>query len=333
MQAWSVSSMLSSTYRSSESFRPMPDIKTSLIFTALLATVATIALLSASCTKKSLDDASGLGELMQEPVDLPGLHNVVRATSDVWSGAEPKGDEAFETLRALGVRTIVSVDGAKPDVDTARQYGMRYIHLPFGYDGVPADITLGLKAVVDEADKPIYVHCHHGKHRGPTAVAIIMRLEGIDARTADRFMHLAGTGTNYTGLWRDVASFKQPAPDVELPTLVEVAPTGTLVVEMAKLSRVYERLQSLELNDWQPMADHPDLSAAQEALILYEMFYELHRNRDADVPADQHARFAASVKHADAMLNALRQADTSAASAHLRRLDADCKSCHKAYRD
>ena len=51
-------------------------------------------------------------------------------------GAEPHEDVAFAELAELGVRTVVSVDGAKPQADAARHHGLRYVHIPIGYDGV-----------------------------------------------------------------------------------------------------------------------------------------------------------------------------------------------------
>ena len=70
-------------------------------------------------------------------VDAPGLHNVYRLTDKLLSGSGPEGDEGFASLQQLGVKTVLSVDGARPDVARARRFGLRYVHLPIGYDGVP----------------------------------------------------------------------------------------------------------------------------------------------------------------------------------------------------
>ncbi|MBU6208995.1 MAG: hypothetical protein KGR22_03710, partial [Planctomycetes bacterium] len=64
-----------------------------------------------------------------KPLDLPGLHNLVAFHDDVWSGSVPEGDAGFDSLTSLGVRTIISVDGALPDLERARARGMRYVHL------------------------------------------------------------------------------------------------------------------------------------------------------------------------------------------------------------
>src|SRR4051812_27897995 len=68
--------------------------------------------------------------------DQTHLANAHVVTAKVISGAQPEGDESFKALEDLGVRTIVSVDGAAPDVGTARRYGLRYVHLPITYSGV-----------------------------------------------------------------------------------------------------------------------------------------------------------------------------------------------------
>ena len=72
-----------------------------------------------------------------ERLDLPGLENVYRLGPQLYSGGEPRGEEAFAALRALGIKTAISVDGATPDTETAQKFGIRYVHLPVGYDGIP----------------------------------------------------------------------------------------------------------------------------------------------------------------------------------------------------
>ncbi|HEX5033790.1 MAG TPA: hypothetical protein VFW62_04865, partial [bacterium] len=72
-----------------------------------------------------------------EKVAAKHLPNVVRVHSKVISGGLPEGDAGFKELQDLGVKTVISVDGARPDVDLAKKYGLRYVHLPHGYDGIP----------------------------------------------------------------------------------------------------------------------------------------------------------------------------------------------------
>src|SRR5436305_2113972 len=86
------------------------------------------------------------------PTKIAGapLQNVVRLHPQVLSGSQPETPEAFRKLRSLGVTTILSVDGARPDVAMAAKFGMRYVHLPHGYDGISESRSRELaKAVRD----------------------------------------------------------------------------------------------------------------------------------------------------------------------------------------
>src|SRR5690606_18255679 len=69
----------------------------------------------------------------------PAIENIHPLTPQLISGGQPKGDAAFSQLAEMGVKTIVSVDGAKPDLELAKKHGLRYVHIPIGYDGVGAE--------------------------------------------------------------------------------------------------------------------------------------------------------------------------------------------------
>src|SRR5262245_48501413 len=66
-------------------------------------------------------------------VDIVGLENLICVSERIYSGGQPQGEQAFQSLARLGVKTVVSVDGARPDVDAAHRNGLRYVHVPIGY--------------------------------------------------------------------------------------------------------------------------------------------------------------------------------------------------------
>ena len=109
--------------------------------------------------------ASFVGQQFSQAEDKPGLHNVRRVTDSILVGSEPGGEEAFRSLQSLGVQVILSVDGAAPNLELARKYGMRYIHIPIGYDGIDQQSALAMTRVARDIRGPLYVHCHHGRHR------------------------------------------------------------------------------------------------------------------------------------------------------------------------
>src|SRR4029453_11584488 len=131
-------------------------------------------------------------------IDSELLPNAYRLADKVISGGQPQGEAGFAELKNLGVRTIISVDGAKPDVELAKKFGLRYVHLPHGYDGVPDERVRELAKAVRDLPGPIYIHCHHGKHRSPTAATVACVAAGLlRPEAALTVLKTAGTSENY----------------------------------------------------------------------------------------------------------------------------------------
>ena len=122
-----------------------------------------------------------------KPVEIAGVHNAFRVTERIYSGSQPEGDAAFEALKKLGIKTIISVDGSKPDVEAARKFGLKYVHLPIGYDGVATNRLAELTKVTSEVSGPYFVHCHHGD---VNAVIDVLSDKQYTA-TAKRHVHAA----------------------------------------------------------------------------------------------------------------------------------------------
>jgi protein tyrosine phosphatase (PTP) superfamily phosphohydrolase (DUF442 family) len=266
--------------------------------------------------------------------DPAGLHNVIRATPEILTGSEPQGDAAFASLKQLGVKAIVSVDGARPDVELARKYGLQYVHIPVGYDGVPKHAGESLAAAVRTIDGPIYVHCHHGKHRGPAAAAVACIAAGAtDAAGARRLLELAGTGADYAGLWRDVENYQPPSQDAQLPALVETADVESLAAAMAQADRHFDNLKLCRGAGWKSPQDHPDLDPRQEALLVKEALREALRGL-ADGYDDQfHEWLRAAEALAGEVQDRLAAADREAPADAMQRLERSCQSCHQKYRN
>jgi hypothetical protein len=272
-----------------------------------------------------------------DPAATPHLHNLLKLTPTIYSGGEPHGEAAFAELAKLGVKVIVSVDGAKPDVENAKKHGIRYVHVPIGYDGIPAEAGQSLARVVREriaGDGSIYVHCHHGKHRGPAAAAAVCIAAGAgDNEAAKEVLVTAGTSKDYPGLWRDVAAYVPPAAGAKLPELVEIAQVDSLTAAMSSIDRGFDNLKLSQAGDWKPLAEHPDIVATQEALIVKEALHESARN----LSADRDAEFVNWLREAEslaAQLEAqLKSNDAAAAKQTMVKLDASCKQCHAKHRN
>jgi protein tyrosine phosphatase (PTP) superfamily phosphohydrolase (DUF442 family) len=266
--------------------------------------------------------------------DPAGLHNLIQVSEEIYSGSEPHGEEGIASLKRLGAKTIVSVDGAKPAVETARKYGLRYVHIPIGYDGVPDEAGAALARLVHDAEPPIYVHCHHGRHRGPAAAAVACVASGtMTGKEALAILVRAGTSKDYSGLWRDVEAYVPPPADAELPELVEVAEVGSFTAAMAQVDRAFDNLKLCRDAKWTVPPDHPDLVAVQEALLLQEALHEAGRNLDEGYDEQFKSWLADAELLATELRSALQAQDVLAASARAARIEQSCKRCHAQYRD
>src|SRR5436190_2618002 len=88
-------------------------------------------------------------------IAAPHLPNAYQIHPKVISGGLPEGDDAFRELADLGVKTIISVDGATPEVATAKKFGLRYVHLPHGYGGISEARVAELAKAVHDLPGPI----------------------------------------------------------------------------------------------------------------------------------------------------------------------------------
>ncbi|MEY4385041.1 MAG: hypothetical protein RLY20_324 [Verrucomicrobiota bacterium] len=273
-----------------------------------------------------------------EPMELPGIHNFFRATTNVFSGAQPEGDEAFAALAKLGVKTIISVDGSKPDVELADKHGLRYIHLPIGYDGITTNRVAELAKAAAVSPGPIYVHCHHGKHRGPAAVSVICMADaGWSAAQAEEFMHQAGTGAEYQGLYRAASRFVAPTAEqlAAVPNhFPSVAQTSSLVEAMVAVDNIFENLKLAQAAGWQPTMNQPDITPQHEALMLVEQFRELKRLPEiTQRSADFHGKLGAALKSAEDLHQQLAGRPAPRASEAFKSVSQSCTDCHKNYRN
>ncbi|MCW5558368.1 MAG: cytochrome c [Verrucomicrobiae bacterium] len=277
------------------------------------------------------------------PVAVASTHceNVFQVTPRLYSGSQPEGDAGFEELARLGVKTVVSVDGSAPDLEAARRHGMRYVHLPFGYGGIPTNRIVELARAVESLPGPIYVHCHHGQHRGPAAVAVMcLAGEGWTAERGEAWLRLAGTSADYPGLYEAVRTFQKPDPAAvsAAGSLPELAPPSTVVGAMVAMDGHLDGLKAARKHRWKTPPEHPDLRPGPEAVLLWEQLKELGRHPDtAARPDGYRERLSASEAAADRLRTALTGPWTEEASASadaaFTSLVSTCSACHKAFRN
>jgi protein tyrosine phosphatase (PTP) superfamily phosphohydrolase (DUF442 family) len=277
---------------------------------------------------------------------LPGLHNVFVLGPGVFSGSGPDTPEAFEALAGLGVKTVISVDGARPSLELAHERGMRYVHIPIGYDGMSSREQLDLTKAVRDAAGPVYLHCHHGQHRGPAAAAVAMiGLGRMTQPQAEAYLHAAGTSEAYPGLWF-AARTMQHQTDAEIDAasqvlclpgpLPEYQRVSGLVDGMVAIDTAWSNIKLVREADWGPPADHPDLAPAAETGILADHFRVLAD--DPDVRAEG-GEFVEAMRHAAERASALEASftritpDAAFREQAFQAVWSSCTECHKRWRN
>ncbi len=106
------------------------------------------------------------------PVAADGLHNVQRITDQLYSGSAPEGEASFAALRKLG-HPIGHFRGRRQTGSGAGQEIRPPLRPhPFRLRRAPRSQVVLVAKAVKELPGPLYIHCHHGKHRGPTAAAL-----------------------------------------------------------------------------------------------------------------------------------------------------------------
>ena len=304
-----------------------------LIFVLLLATVI------AWQSDRPIDSA---------PKDFAGLCNVVAFHDGFYSGSAPAGDAGFDSLSSLGIKTILSVDGAIPEIELAEKHGMRYVHLPIGYDGFDDARKAQLVRAVRDLPKPIYLHCHHGKHRSAGAAGTIaVSLGWLTNDEAATRMKVCGTAAGYKGLWACTAAaapMTAIAIDAATSDFPKITKPDSFVASMVEIDETLDRLKLAEKNEWLAPKDHPDLAPISDAGKLADLFRligeppakpNLNPQEQAERLAQIHLWLKAEGMKANELERMLENssAKTAEMSQTLAAIGASCKQCHVKYRD
>ena len=272
------------------------------------------------------------------PIHRHGLENAYWLTDKVLSGAQPEGDAAFGELAALGVKTVISVDGAIPDAEAARRHGLRTVHLPIGYDGVSKEQGQQLAKAILELPGPVYVHCHHGLHRSPAAAVVACVVAGrMSNDEAVAALQILGTGAQYRGLWQSAREARPEDPSLLRSlrgTFPEAAPVPPLAKAMVAMQKSLDRLELSARWNWEPPAEVPDVDPGHEALKIRELCAEIRRTRDFKSRPPDFNGWMQSAEAAAARLEDLfRLKVTESADRALGSLKRTCADCHAAYRN
>ncbi len=257
---------------------------------------------------------------------------------NIWSGSEPTGKAEYAQLQSMGIRTVISVDAVAPNIELAKAHGIRVVHLPIGYDKVPDKRVFQITYAIATLEHPIYIHCHHGKHRGPAAAAAGAIAAGyITNDQGLEFMKRAGTSPSYSGLWQSV----QLVPRLNLEKiraqtfpLPERQETSDFITSMGQIDRLHDQLWDRADENFVTPKDHPDLTADAIAGQIQDL---LRASATAEEIANQGVHIKLLLQDSiDATIRieqALAQDDLDAARFALEDLNQSCLDCHTRFRD
>jgi protein tyrosine phosphatase (PTP) superfamily phosphohydrolase (DUF442 family) len=257
------------------------------------------------------------------------IERIYQLSPRLYCGSRPSTAEDFAELARLGIHWIVSVDGIPPDVDAARTAGLRYIHIPLDYGSIETDQTARLIRAVEAAPGPVYIHCHHGKYRGPAAAAQTAGvLEAWPRERVAAWLSQAGLiPEEYPDLY---ASAIEPVkPDratldaIDPALLPDRAPVPDLVERMVEIDALW-----MELKEIAPDAVGEPALARQ----LGEQFRESARREESRrYGPDLIRSLETAAKAAFAVEAAWR--DRQPAAAEREAVARSCVECHRAYRN
>ncbi len=155
-----------------------------------------------------------------EQITKNGLTNLYRLGKRFYSGARPKGEAAFQSLKELGITSLISVEDATPDYETAKRLGLSYRHIPINRKLVQPKQIQAVAEAVTSATKPVFIHCATGSNPGPATIAVLLRKEeGWSEKEALDWLEIAKTTHQHEALFDAVRDYgnllAKPVPPSE----------------------------------------------------------------------------------------------------------------------
>ncbi|MFK7760059.1 MAG: hypothetical protein AB8C13_08935 [Phycisphaerales bacterium] len=327
----------------------VPSLFPTLLPTLFLVIVSAIMLMPVACSTRQAPPPVTVLQTPADPDSTPSspaarapespnpIQNLHQLTSTLYSGSEPAGAPHYQQLASLGIQTVISVDAIPPNPSLAAQHNIRIIHLPIGYDGINQERAAQLTSALTQSDQPIYLHCHHGKHRGPAALTVGAIGAGlITTQQATDFLNTAGTSPQYPGLW-DAVKNAAPIDPARIPQSADLpssAPVSDFTSAMGEVDRLHERLWDIAMNNWETPNDHPDLTPIAVSAQIHNLLRSMLGSKIVEQEGSLiRAMMIESIEAADRVETSLRNADTQLALTSMGSLNNSCVQCHEKFRD
>ena len=102
----------------------------------------------------------------------PGIRfYIIQYNDKLYRGGDILSREGAESLKALGIKTIIAVTPNDQGRALAKEFGFKLVEIPFGWYDLKKEHLDKFLAAVESSPAPIYVHCFGGDLRAAILIA------------------------------------------------------------------------------------------------------------------------------------------------------------------
>ncbi len=118
---------------------------------------------------------------------------VIRYSDSLYRGGDIVSSAGANYLKALGIKTVISVTPSDQIRSLCKTYGLSHVELPFDYQGITQEIKKEYINILRNEEPPLYIHCYSGKQRGGNLIVLYRSIvDHWDFEAAMREYELCG---------------------------------------------------------------------------------------------------------------------------------------------
>lgn len=276
------------------------------------------------------------GGLTLEPPAATAVPGVTTIASGVLTGPRPADDAAFDRLKTMGVKSVLSVGAQGPDVERAKARGMTAAHEPIGFGAIRRGELYAIASGIRDLPGPVYVHGDADVAR-PTVAAssACVALGRLDVSKGEAVVKSAGVPARYAALIGSVKS----AAEVTAAEMTKFK--GDLPAEaadhaikwrMVVLDDMFSSLGSFEKNKWSKPEGYDDVDPVTGARAMARWFRALAETPASNAKGEDFLqRLGAAATAADGLARAAAGVVPAVTSRAYAQLNQACSDCHDRY--